>query len=139
MKYLVVSTVIKTILVIIFLLAAYIISALGMYKCLLKTSSMSSKAWMAFIPIANFYAIGRMLQEYRGFDDYIVWILTIAPVCIWIPIVGMFIAILWYALYMILWIKFLDSFEASAGLIISFIALPPAFGFILADNMDNIE
>lgn len=139
MKYLVVSTVIKTVLVIVFLLAAYVISALGMYKCLLKTSSMSSKAWMAFISIANLYAMGRMLQEYRGFDDYIVWILTIAPVCIWIPIVGIFIAILWYALYMILWIKFLDSFEASAGLIISFIALPPAFGFILADNMDNIE
>lgn len=134
-----ITTIIQTILTIVAVGAISIAYLIGMYKCLQKTSCMGDKPWMIFIPFANLYAIAKMLQEYRGFENGIVWFFTLAPIGVIIPIVGPIIIMAWFCLYMMLWIKFLDSFEASAGLIISFMMFPPAFGFMLANKLDELE
>ncbi len=128
-------------------IAAYIFTALGLYKIAQKRGE--ENAWLAWVPIAQLYIIGKIVVEEK-FGTFVLprmdLILPLGAlgvaVLAWIPVLGQLIAIAYavvavYALYL-LFKKYVPE-QAVLYTILSAIGLFWIFIFIIRDKEPQAE
>ena len=123
-------------------IAAYILTALGLYKIAQKQGE--PNAWLAWIPIAQLYIIGKILKEVKLGTLTIPRMDMVLPlgalavaVLSWIPVLGWLIGVAFYALFIVslyfLFKKYVPD-QAVLYTILSAIGLFAIFIFIIRDK-----
>ncbi len=123
-------------------IAAYILTALGLYKIAQKQGE--PNAWLAWIPIAQLYIIGKIIKEVKLGTTVIPRMDLVLPlgavgvaILIWIPVLGQLIALAYYALFIyslfLLFKKYVPD-QAILYTILSAIGFFAIFIFIIRDK-----
>jgi heme A synthase len=123
-------------------IVAYIFTALGLYKLAQKQGE--PNAWLAWIPIAQLYIIGKIVNEVKLGTMTIPRMDLVLPlgalgvaVLSWIPVLGQLIALAYYALFIytmyLLFKKYVPE-QAVLYTVLSAIGLFWIFIFIIRDK-----
>lgn len=69
------------------LVVCYVIDSYGWYS-LYKQAGYVDNAWMAWVPFANYYILGKFIQERNGDPEWFKWVMSFYWLGSFIPIIG---------------------------------------------------
>ena len=123
-------------------IAAYILTALGLYKMAQKQGE--PNAWLAWVPIAQLYIIGKIVKELKLGTLVIPRMDMVLPlgalavaILSWIPVLGWLLAVAFYAMFIytlyLLFKKYVPD-QAVLYTVLSALGLFAVFIFIIRDK-----
>ncbi len=129
-----------------FSIACYIMSAIGLYS--IAKNNHVDNPWIAFIPIVQFYIIGKMIREYQlfghviGHTEWIIVLLSlIETAAAFIPIFGFLIGLAANILRLLLLHKFFYLFDPGRALLYTILcilgSLPLAIILLVLKNKQS--